>query len=273
MKLLACCLFLLLPSLQAGVTYTLRDARFFGETSARETLAGGAFTASTNAQLPVNFSTGGANPTVFDALSANQASPFLLSASNHVSAAANTDLTFNIAPNDPTNIVSLVQSRIADTNVTVTGGSGTGYLLPTFGIQGSFVDSHPTALGSIVICAGISSCTLSGVADSTGPAVVNTTFTPLIGNTTEFTFGDPFTFFFFISAGIESNIIGTLAPGAVTTNVTLQLLSLEVVDANGDPIRGAQIHSELVDIINTPEPNTAIFVLAGAMAAALLRKR
>ena len=60
------------PPASATITYSHRDARFFGETSGRETTAQGAFDAATSTQLPVNFSTGGPTPTLFDALATTQ---------------------------------------------------------------------------------------------------------------------------------------------------------------------------------------------------------
>ena len=258
----------------ATITYSLRDARSFGETSGREALESGAFTSSLSEQLTVNFSTGGATPTTFDAIATNQALPFRLGVSNRVNAAADTALTFNSDFVTPTMIVSLVQSQIRETGVVVTGGSGTGYLLPTFGIKGSFDDSHAGAFGSVSMCAGADSCVLSGVANSTGPAVVDTTFTPWIGVGTDFTFGTPFTFFFFISAGIGSFNTGTLAPGEIGVDFTsgLQLLSVSVVDANGDPIPGAVIHSEFLYRLAVPEPAT-FALLALGLSALMLRRQ
>jgi hypothetical protein len=256
------------------VTYSHRDARFFGETSARETLTSGSFAGGTNTQLPVNFSTGGGTPTLFDALATTQASPFRLGVYNHVDAGANTALTFNTDFVTPTTIVSIVSSVIQENGVTITGGTGTGYLLPTFRIRGSFDDTHPTANGSLAMCAGVDVCTLSGVANSTGPADVDTTFTPAIGTSTDFTFDTPFTFFFFISASISSFTPGNLAPGEVTVDFTsgLELLSIQVVDANGDPIPGAVVDSEFLDILAVPEPG-ALGLSGLALSALILRRR
>src|ERR1043165_9946149 len=94
----------------SAVTYNLRDARFFGDTTGRETTAGSAFTAATSDNLPVTFSTGGGTPTLFDALSTTLGSPFQLGVYNHVKAGANTALTANLAPFDPITFASIVQS-------------------------------------------------------------------------------------------------------------------------------------------------------------------
>jgi len=267
-------LILAAPPAFGAVGYSHRDARFFGETTDRETIASGAFTAATNAQLPLSFSTGGGTPTTFDANATTQGTPFRLGVFNHVDAGADTALTFNTDFTTPTTFVSLVQSRITEFGVTITGGSGTGYLLPTFGIQGSFDDSHTNAFGSLDMCVGIDSCTASGVANSTGPAVVDTTFTPTIGSTTDFTFDTPFTLFFFMSAGIFSFDNGNLAPGEVSVDFAngLRLLSVSIVDANGDPIPGAVIHSEFLDQLAVPEPATWAAIGLG-LTALLLRRR
>ncbi len=264
------------PGLHAAVTYGLRDARFFGTDPGRETLVGGAFTGSTNEQLPANYTTGGATPTVFTPLATTQASPFRMGAYNDVNAAANTDLTSNLSPFGPTNLVSLVQSRITETNVTVTGGTGTGYLLPTFRVQGTFQDSHSSASGNVVMCAGISACSLTGLANSSGGTEnIDLLFTPDLDNNTSFTFGTPFTFFFFVSAGISSQANGTLAPGQVTVDLTngVELVGVQVVDENGTPIRTAVIDSEFLDLVNTPEPGSLAMMALGVLGVGVLRKR
>ena len=279
-KLLGLSALLTLTALPAAadVIYSLRDARFFGETTQRETLAGGTFTGATAVGLPINnFSTGGPNPTTFNALATSQAQPFRLGAYNKVTAAANTPLTFNIAPNDPTSIVSLVQSTVQENGMVVTGGSGTGYLLPTFRVKGTFTDNHSIANGSIAMCVGIGGCNPQNVANSLGPSAVDTTYTPPIGTSTDFTFDTPFTFFFFLSAGINSTV-GNLAPGDVTVDFTngLELLSIAVVDANGDPIPGAVIQSEFLDLIAPPStavPEPSTLALFGLGLGALLARR
>lgn len=258
----------------ADVSYFHRDARFFGDTAGRETNGGGTFGVPLSEQLAVNFSTGGGTPTLFDALATTQGAPFRLGASNHIDAAANTALTFNIAPNDPTNFVSLVQSGITDTNVTISGGIGTAYLLPTFRITGSFDDNHSSAFASISMCAGVNSCNPQNVATSITSTVVDELFTPAINTATDFTFDTPFTLFFFMSAGIFSSSVGNLAPGELSANFLggLELVGLSVVDANGDPIPDAVIHSDFLDLLAVPEP-MPVALLAFGLSALVLRRR
>ena len=124
------------------------------------------------------------------------------------------------------------------------------------------------------MCAGVNTCVFSGVATSFGPALVDTTFTPSIGVATDFTFGSPFTFFFFISGRIQSSTSGTLTPGELSANFanSLQLLSVSVVDANGDPIPGAVINSEFLDQSSVPEPGTFFLLAGGSIAAAVYRR-
>ncbi len=258
----------------SAVTYILRDARFFGTNPGRETVENGIFTASTSESLPANYTTGGATPTVFTGLATNQGSPFRLGAYNHVDAGESVNLTSNIDLVTPLPIVSLVQSRITAT-MTVTGGTGTGYLLPTFRVQGTFTDNHSTAFGGVQMCAGITACSLTGVATSSGGVQsIDELFTPNIDSNTAFTFGTPFSLFFFVGGSINTSTGNTLAPGSVTVDLTngLELLGLQVVDENGVPIRTAVIDSELMDILNTPEPAT--WGLIGvAMAAMAARRR
>jgi len=258
----------------SAVTYSLRDARFFGTNPGRETQEAGVFTASSAEQLPANFSTGGGTPTVFTGLSTNQAAPFRLGAYNHVNAGEAVSLTSNIDLVTPVSLVSRAQSAIT-AGVTVTGGVGTAYLLPTFRIQGTFTDNHSTAVGIVSMCVGNASCPLTGVATSTGGVqAIDALYTAGISASTMFTFGTPFSHFFFVGAGINSFFDGTLNPGSVTVDLTngVQLVGMKVVDINGDEIAGAVIDSELLDVLNTPEPGTW-GLMAAAVAAMAMRRR
>ncbi|HTV01949.1 MAG TPA: hypothetical protein VMF13_15480 [Luteitalea sp.] len=255
------------------ITYYLRDARFFGGSPgpSRELNASGAYGSTTVETLPTTYSTGGVNPTVFTGTASTQGSPLELRATNTVAAGSSVALNFNLAPNDPTNFVSLVQSRLQENGVFVTGATGDGYLLPHFEIDGTFDDSHATAYAQVSACAGIATCTPTGLGTSTGGAeALSTTFTPGVGSGTKFTFNTPFAFFFFVSSGISSTSVGTLAPGSVSADFRLRLLGFSVVDENGTPIDGAVVHS---DLDNVPEPVGTGLLLLGLGAVARRRMR
>lgn len=252
------------------ITYNLRDARFFGGAPGptRELNDSGSFTPPTSETLPTTYSTGGANPVEFTGTASTQGSPLELRATNTVTAESATALQYNASPFDPTNIVTLVQSGLQENGVFVTGASGVGYLLPHFEIEGTFDDAHASAYGQLGICAGNNSCALTGLGNSTGGVqALSTTYTPNIGAQTQFTFDVPFTFFFFLSSGISSQVNGTLQTGEVGADFRLRFLGFSVVDVNGNDIRGATVHSDLAPV---PEPATALMVLFGFAA---LRRR
>src|SRR5688500_11187731 len=94
------------------ITYTLRDARFFGGAPdpTRNLTASGSFTPATSETLATTYSTGGANPVDFTGTAGTQGSPLELRAANTVTAESATALQFNTSPFGPTNIVTLVQS-------------------------------------------------------------------------------------------------------------------------------------------------------------------
>jgi len=238
-------------------TYNLRDGRYFpdGPGSPFNTFKSGTFTSTTSDSLAVSFSTDPGNPAdadTFDGFTSVGTGPFLLATDNAV--------TINTATTNFSNIgiYSIVQSGISDPGVVVTGGSGTGYLLPTFHVQGTLGDSNPNALVADEICAGNGSCILSSIfpAITSGIQHVDGSYTPAIGSDTSFQFGTPFSFFFFFGSAIEE--FNSPNPGGTTlADLTLQFEGFQVVDANGNPIRGAQIHSPFLDAINAPEPGTA----------------
>lgn len=249
------------------ITYSLRDARFFGDAPgpAREEISSGVFTPATNASQPEVYSTGGPSPVTFTGLASAQGTPMEWRAAASVVADASTSLAFNIDPFGPTNFVSLVQSRAQENNVVVTGGSGVGYLLPHFQIDGAFTDTHGSAFGNVAMCVGLSGCLVTSVASSSGGVqTLSQTFTPAIGAQTEFTFGTPFSWFFFVSSGIFSETTGTLAPGSVSADFRTRLIGFSVVDANGNAIDGAVVDSDLAPV---PEPAAGALLLLGLLAA------
>jgi hypothetical protein len=248
------------------ITYNLRDARFFGGAPGptRELNDSGSFTPATSETLATTYSTGGANPVEFTGTASTQGSPLELRAANTVTAASATALQYNASPFGPTNIVTLVQSGLQETGVFVTGGTGVGYLLPHFEIEGTFEDAHASAYGQLGICAGNNSCALTGLGNSTGGLqAVSTTYTPAIGAQTQFTFDVPFTFFFFLSSGISSQMNGTLGAGALEADFGLRFLGFSVVDINGNDLRGVVVHSDLAPV---PEPASGALLLLGFAA-------
>jgi hypothetical protein len=273
--LVVLCLLALMPApgICGPVSYYLRDAHLFGGTPGptREIQESGAFTPATAASLPYTFSTGGATPNIFTALSGNNGTPFSLTVSNEVDAQEVSALASNLSPFTPVPIVSLVQSRIVESGLLVTGSTGTGYLLPTFRVIGAHHDAHATAFSQLSGCAGISACTLTGLGNSSGGIqTVDTLFTPTIGSTTAFTFGTPFDFFFFVSAGVGS-ISNALNPGKVGGEFAMTLVGYKVVDANGGEIDGVTIDSEIFRQV--PEPTSLVLLTLGLGAVAWSRSR
>lgn len=260
------------PAFGGPITYTLRDAHFFGGTPGptREIIATGPFTPASNVSHPYTFSTGGGTSVVFNGVATNQGSPLELTVSNLVEAGQSAALAANNSPFDPISIVSIVSSGLQENGLVVTGSSGTGYLLPTFRVDGAFEDAHANAFANLGICAGISSCTLSGLGASTGGAqAVDQLFTPLVSAGTAFTFGVPFNFFFFVTTGVQSFGNTLAAGGDVGGDFRLRLLGYKIVDVNGNEIADVSVTSDLLNPV--PEPAT-LLVVAGGLAAALARR-
>jgi hypothetical protein len=256
-------------ALPAGVVYTLNNRRFFpaadgvvADTISNTLTAATVDTDTTNYTDPL---TGN----VFNAVSGITGSPFQVAVRDSVTI------------NQPTtssccNILSLVSSGVNETGVTVTGGSGTGYLLPTFRVHGFFDDNNAGMQLSISTCAGNGSCVLTGPASTITPGLqnVDTLFTPAIGSSTQFQFGTPFTFFFFLEAGVQYIGPQAAAGGTVTDDFRMELAGVQVTDGNGVPIPGAQINSTFFEIA-APEPGSIWLtglVLAAAVRVARTRK-
>ncbi len=256
-------------SLHAGVVYNLRDSRYFPSAATPFTItASTAFTSTTSASLPDSYSSNPGSPSsdTFDGNATVNGSPFTLGTQNSVT--LNTDTT------DYQNLglLSIVQSGIDDSSVTITGGSGTGYFLPVFHVFGTESNSNPNAVVSDNICAGNGTCLLSSVFGNftSGVHSVDGFYSPSIGADTSFQFGTPFNFFFFFGSGIQGS---GAAGGTTTADLTLQWAGFQVVSVDGRAIPGVQVHSDFLGAI-TPEPGTAGTLAAAAVLLGLLgRKR
>ena len=249
-------------SLRAGVIYTLRDSRYFPDAPSAFTInSSGLFTSTTSASLPDSFSSNPGSPTAdtFDGTASTDTGPFTLETQNSVTINTATSVFQSLG------ILSIVQSGIQDSSVTITGGSGTGYFLPTFHVFGTESDTNPNASVGDSICAGNASCILSDIFGTFTGGVHNVDgfYTPAIGSQTSFQFGTPFNFFFFFGSSIQ----GQGSPGGTATaDLTLQFAGFQVVDGNGTAIAGAQVHSQFLDAL-APEPGTGAMIAA---AVALL---
>ncbi len=254
-------------SLQASVVYNLRDGRYFPDgPNPSNTYDSNPFTATTTDSLVVSYSSDPGNPAAdtFDGTASVNTGPFTLGTQNSLTLGTDTTTYQSIG------ILSIVQSGIQDSSILVTGGTGTGYLLPTFHVFGTESNSNPNANVEDEICAGNASCILSDIFGPTtsGNRSVDGTYTPQIGSSTSFTFGTPFSFFFFFGSGIQGS--GS-AGGTSTADLTLQFDGFQLVDASGTPIQGAHIQSQFLDAM-VPEPGTlpvslTAVILLGIFAA------
>lgn len=258
------------------ILYNLRTAYFFSGSPgpSREITESSVFTLTSAESLGTTVSSTGTTPTTFTGVAAVAGSPLELVATTYVSAGESVPLSFNIAPNDPTSIVSVVSAQLSGIDMFVTGGVGTGYLLPIFAIDGFFNDDHASAFAQAIICAGNTVCTLYGVGNSTGGAQsIVTTFQPGVSGGTAFTFDTPFTSFFFGGIVITSSSVGTLAAGGdISGSLSFRLLGYDVVDEFGNLIDGAVVHSALFPE-PVPEPVVTLLVALGFGAAGFASRR
>ena len=254
-------------AMPAGVvTYTLNNRRFFpaADGTVADTTSN-PFTATTNDSKTTTHTD---PPTGNDYFGFTSIATGPFEMTGVTSVTINQPTTSSVA-----GIMSLVSVGINETGVTVTGGSGTGFLIPTFHVHGFMDDNNASLQLGIATCAGNASCILSSPAFTSTPGFhpVDVLFSPAIDANTSFTFGTPFGFFFFMEPSIS--YLGPQAnPGGISTSsFQMELVSVQVVDAGGRPIPGAQIHSTFLDIA-APEPGTWMLLGLG-LAGIAARKR
>lgn len=259
------------------ILYNLRTAYFFTGSPgpSREITESGTFSSSSAESLDTSVHSAGGTPTTFTGVASVAGSPLELVATAHVSAGESVALDLNTSPFGATPSVAVVTAQLSAIDVLVTGGAGTGYLLPIFAIDGFFDDNHDSAYAQAFICAGNALCTVYGVGNSTGGLQdIQTTFRPDVSSNVAFTFDTPFTSFFFGGIIVNSNTVGTLvADGDISGSLSFRLLGYDVVDEFGNPIEGAVVQSALFPEV-VPEPAmTLLLAVALGVSGSAVRKR
>ncbi len=252
---------MLTGELSAGAIYTIGTKWFFPSGTQQDYISA-PLTPGTVDSHTTDFSTNPGNPTDNHLIGTASltGNPFEMSLQS--------SLTIGQATSGSGCCLSGVTAGIDESGVTVTGGSGTGYLLPTFQVQGTLNDGNSSIRESVDICAGNNTCLLATPAATMGGTQnVNFLFTPGMTTDTAFTFGTPFDFFFFYE--IFNDLTGVQANpgGPVTADFTngLRLISIQVVNVDGQPIPGAVIHSDFLNTVGAPEPGSLIFCGGGLL--------
>lgn len=262
-------------SVQGAMTYFFRNTHDF-PTGPNFDDKSGTLTPTTTDSLFTSFSTNPGDPTnnQFDGVASIDAAPFRMRVKNTVSIGQTTSATFN---GFPINTLSSVAVVMTESGVLITGGSGTGYLLPTFRSRGTFDIANPTLVGVNTVCIGNNLCDAAAFTGNIGPGIhnIDALYTPPIDSGTAFQFGTPFTISYAYGAFIGLNG-GPAQPGgpAVADFTTgMELVSVAVVDSTGTPIPGAQIHSEFFDLASAPEPADILLCVSGCAMLILARRK
>jgi hypothetical protein len=258
---------------QAAMAYLFRNTHDF-PTGPNFDDKSGTLTPTTTDSLFTSFSTNPGDPTnnQFDGVASIDAAPFRMGAKNTVTIGETTSATFN---GFPINTLSAVAVVMTESGVLVTGGSGTAYLLPTFRSRGTFDIANPTLVGTNTVCLGNNLCNAAAFTGAIGPGIhnIDALYTPQIDSTTAFQFGVPFTISYSYGAFIGFNGGPAQPGGPAVADFTsgMELVSVAVVDSTGNPIPGAQIHSEFFDLATAPEPADLLLCASGCAMLLLAR--
>ena len=164
---------------------------------------------------------------------------------------------------------------------TITGGTGSGYLLLSWTISGS--GSQPAAVLGGETDAFLSVlASANGFSEGTGQVTTPGVY-PGLGDLIAFQFGTPFTIIFnnSVSAGFtvidaSQGLAGSASAGFSDTST---LTGVTITDSLGNPVSGATIISDTgihfpltpPDEVATPEPSSLMLVLMVMAAAGLIR--
>ena len=245
-----------------SITYFLSNAYYFPSGPVTNSMSGSLTALVSN---PTVFSTNPGNPSadVYNGLGSIGVSPWVLSVNN--STTINTT-TMAIGSGG---ILSITAATTFDNSMTITGGTGTGYILPTFEYKGTVNNTNPNVTANLITCVGNSGCDLPTIGSwGLGSQTIDIFYTPPIDSFSAFTFGTPFN----LVMGFQSDpeISGTQANPSGTSigDFTMQLVSVRIANADGAMIPG-QINSQLL----APEPGTMGLACAALGALALWRIR
>ncbi len=144
-------LILLSNALSADTIYSLRNAYLFPDPTNQNLTWSGALDSSTADSKETVYSTNPGSPSnnSFDGVASINGSPLQMSISDSLTLGSSTTATLNL--------LTFTAVRVEDTTAVITGGTGSGYLLPTFRVQGTLDDPNPCVQELVYICLGMGS--------------------------------------------------------------------------------------------------------------------